>query len=123
LITTKYRIRSRYVLGLNSLNYNNPVVIISSISLFIVFRNLKLQSKIVNWLASSALAIFLIHSALPYGKLFQYLHSNYGNKWYSGIIYFFVVCIVFIISILIDKVRMLITNPIERKISKVNINK
>jgi hypothetical protein len=123
LICTKYGIKSSYVLGVNSLNYNNPLVIISSISLFIIFKNIKLQSNIINWMAESALAIFLIHVELPYGRFFQYLNRHYGNRWYIGIIYFFMVCFVFIVSIIIDKIRMLITDPIEKKLNEINIEK
>jgi hypothetical protein len=123
VITYKYGIRARYVLAFNSLNYNSPLVIISSISLFMLFRNINIQNKIINWMATSALSIFLIHAGLPYGKLFQYLNQNYGNRWYSGIIYFSTVCLVFTISILIDKIRMFITNPIEKGLTKINIEK
>jgi hypothetical protein len=123
LICTKYGIKGCYVLGLNSLNYNSPLVIISSLSLFVIFKNIKLQSSIVNWMAKSSLAIFLIHGALPYGKFFQYLNQCYGNRWYIGIIYFFIVCLVFIVSILVDKIRMFITNPIEGKLNEINIEK
>jgi hypothetical protein len=121
IVTYKCGIKGRYVLFLNSLNYNNPLIIISSVSLFIVFSKIKMQSKIINWLASSALAIYLIHGALPYGKLFQYLYQNYGNRWYSGIIYFFAVSLVFIGSIIIDKMRMFITNPIEKKLKQIDV--
>lgn len=123
LVTHKFGIRGIYVLGLNSLNYNSPLVLISSIALFMCFKNIQIKNKTINWFASSALAIYLIHGGLPYGKLFQYLGAHYGNQWFSGIIYFTIASIVFIVCIMIDKIRMLVTNPIEKQLGKIPVEK
>jgi len=74
-------------------------------------------------LASSALAVFLIHGGLPYGKFFQYLSKHYGNQWFTGIVYFITALIIFIVCILLDKIRMLVTVPIEKQLCKIPVEK
>lgn len=41
--------------------YNSPFLLILSISIFCLFRNLSFKNNIINYLASSSLAIYLIH--------------------------------------------------------------
>ena len=43
-------------------SYVNPMVIISALSLLLFFNGLKIKSKLVNWLAASSFAIFLLHT-------------------------------------------------------------
>jgi hypothetical protein len=113
LLDTKLKINDWYVLKLNSLDYNNPLIVLSSISLFLVFKKIKFQSKKINWLAKSSLAIFIIHTSIPYGNIFQYLNNKYGLHWYIGLLYFITVVTIFFGCLFIDKIRMLITDPIE----------
>ncbi|WP_157784290.1 acyltransferase family protein [Treponema primitia] len=123
LLVSKLEINDWYVLKLNSLNYNNPLILLSSISLFLVFRKFKVMNKKINWLAKSALAVFIIHTSIPYGNIFQYLNSKFGLNWYKWLLYFLAVIVVFFMCLLIDKIRMLITNPIENILSKINVAK
>lgn len=41
--------------------YNNPLVVISSIIFFCIFLTFNFKSRIINWLATSTLSIYLIH--------------------------------------------------------------
>ena len=41
--------------------YNSPFLLIVSISIFCLFRNLSFKNRLINYLASSSLAIYLIH--------------------------------------------------------------
>lgn len=50
-----------FVDGIHTYAYNSPLVLLSSISLFMLFTTFRIQSKIVNTLASSAFAVYLIH--------------------------------------------------------------
>ena len=43
------------------LDYNHPVMVLSSVFFFLAFTRLDFQSKTVNWMAASAFAIYLIH--------------------------------------------------------------
>lgn len=41
--------------------YNSPVLIFNAILLFLLFGRLHLRSRIVNWLASSVFAVYILH--------------------------------------------------------------
>lgn len=43
--------------------YNSPVVILASVSLFICFNSMRIQSGAINYVAQSAFAVYLIHKA------------------------------------------------------------
>jgi peptidoglycan/LPS O-acetylase OafA/YrhL len=125
LLTSKLGIKGVYVLGLSSLNYNSPLVVISSVALFMFFRNVKIQSKIINWLSASSLSIFLIHLNPSvysyYQKLFRNINFEYGQKWYVGGIYIVCVFAIMLCCILVDKIRIIVTNPVEKLLLKVKI--
>lgn len=92
-----------------SFNYLNPFVILSAISFMLFFTKLNLKSKAVNWIASSCLAVYLIHAndaLLPIyaGKVFQIASTN-GTPVLSIAIF---IIIVYMASILIDKLRILL---------------
>ncbi len=94
-----------------SLNYayNNPLVILSSIALFLTFATMRPRhSAFVNWIASSVFMVYLLHKA-PYCWLklnlalrtFEATHSRAEFLlWASGLF-----VLIFIVSILVDGVR------------------
>lgn len=97
--------------------YTNPLVILLSISLLLLFSKLKpFYNHMVNWIASSCFAVYLLHAnelvLRPiYGKTIYELYCNF-----SGIIFiiylFFFLSFTFVISILLDKVRLWLWNHI-----------
>jgi hypothetical protein len=99
--------------------YTSPFIIFESILLLLAFSKMKFKNNVINWIASSCLAVYLLHS----NELF--LRPFYGKiirNWYfnDNTIYFFIhtigfITILFVISILIDKVRIYIWNRINRK--------
>jgi surface polysaccharide O-acyltransferase-like enzyme len=107
--------------------YNSPLVIISSIAFFLFFRTLNIKSKLINWLASSALAIYLIseNPAIKY-HIYTYINET-GKQVTNGFLligYLIISAIgIMIICILIDKIRILVMNPVERMLGKINIEK
>ncbi|NDV78425.1 acyltransferase family protein [Dysgonomonas sp. 511] len=109
-----------------ALSYNNPFIIVAAISFFLFFRKFRFSSKTVNWAASSCLPIYLIHEN---SHISQYIHQLTGrlapvieSEWLYVIFLFFLAAFIVITCILIDKVRMLITDPIERLIAKMNLD-
>ena len=96
-------------------SYSNPIVIFSSFCLFAPFTLISFRSKIVNWFASSTLAVFIMHCEgflLVYLKgLDRSLYSQYNYLEYCVII-LGVQIIVFIVCVLYDKLRQIITTPI-----------
>lgn len=95
--------------------YLNPLVIIESMFLFQFFRKIDLRkSYIINFLAASAFAAFLLHCHPFVGKYFNNIcrelhHYNFAILYVMGFI-----TVVFILSVLIDKVRGLLWHMLLR---------
>ena len=107
---------------LKCFSYNNPFVVFSAISFFLIFRSFSFKSKIINWLAASSLSIYLIHTGLrcwlfPFVEQMQ---NSILNGWLLALSLFLLSLCVMIVCILIDKLRIFITNPIERVVLKIN---
>lgn len=89
------------------LNYMSPGVIVASASLFMFFLGFKWKNRYVNWIASSCFAVYLLHSHPLIGR---YFHLS-GEYIWKNSIQFPVISIlaflaaVFIIAILLDKIR------------------
>jgi hypothetical protein len=105
--------------------YNSPLMIISSIAFVLFFRSIKVQNKQINWCAQSVLAVYLLHeNGFVGSRLYPYI--NKLGQHYAGhecvlVIYFvFLAITVMIVGILIDKIRQVITNPIEKNINRIN---
>lgn len=106
--------------------YSCPLVIIATMHFVLFFTKLKpFSSKVINWIAVSAFAIYLTHSSSFIGI--------YYDKWILGwfnteprftfIIYTAALIVaVFVASILVDKVRLALWNlmlrPFENKENK-----
>ena len=66
----------RYILA-----YTNPLVIISSVSFLMMFGQMSFQSKSVNYIAKSTLAVLLGHSSIffLYTDQFNYIYKNFSG--------------------------------------------
>lgn len=97
---------------LRSFTYNNPFIIVMAVSLFCFIMSYDFKSKIINWLASSCLAVYMVQeSIVPYHWLTDIAIDVVSPLvrivlWlsYSTVFYFLI--------LLLDKVRMVCTNPI-----------
>lgn len=88
--------------------YINPLVIIESLALLLFFGKFKFQSKVINWIATSAFTVYLFHmypTVLAYFKecaIQIYSHtSGISTLLYMGVF----VLAVFVISVLLDQIR------------------
>lgn len=89
--------------------YNAPFVIMASVSFFLIFAVMRpFHSKAVNWVASSAFMVYLLHKPpFIWNKLRGYLKMFYDDYSYPV----FLLCVaglfvgVFAVSILVDKMR------------------
>lgn len=89
-------------------NYGNPLVILSSVSLLLYFSRLKFHNNIVNVIAASSLAVYLFHCneyVFPYYRML--MKSLISGSNYGFILALFAILGIFILSVLIDRVRML----------------
>ncbi len=92
--------------------YNNPLVIVESLGLFVAFATMRFSSRGINWVASSAFAVYLIHmhfSVYPYilrPWLIHIYHSN--GPLEASLLATALGIAVFIVCILVDKPRAML---------------
>lgn len=104
-------------------DYSNPIVVIESFCLFFVFSLKPFYNNVVNWVAASTLAVYIIHVTHPMPTLFRrvdmFLLTNLPYILYI-LAYFGICVIVFICCIFYDKCRARLTNPfMERMYSQL----
>lgn len=96
--------------------YSNPLVIISSIYLLLCFSKIKMQSRFVNKIAMSCFAVYLLHSnpnitdkfyISPIKNIFE---NTSGTL--SILCLFLFLLAVYILSILIDQIRLFCWNKV-----------
>ena len=104
--------------------YNNPLLILASISFFIFFLRFSFKNAFVNWIASSSLAIYLMPE-FPHREFFSSIILQYENIYMGGIILLFLTITYalskVIIALFFDKIRIyLFEYPLFKFINKVN---
>lgn len=98
-----------FILGYS---YASPFVILQAVFLFLFFSKINVQSKFINWSAASCLAIFLIHMhpAIKDIGYYGFTKSLYERPFIEHItILIILISTVFFGSILIDKLRIVIS--------------
>ena len=100
---------------------DNPLAIIASILLVITFSKLKFQNRLVNWLAASCFAVYLIHYSpyvYPYLiQLVQYVYAQYDGVTYT-VILLLLLCGIYIGCTLIDQIRIFSWNILQKIVYK-----
>lgn len=106
------KVMNDLVLGLS---YSSPLVILQAVSLFLVFARMNFHNKFVNWCSASCLSIFLIHMhpSIKYIGYYSFTESLYSKPllYHMGTL-IILIAIVFWGSILIDRIRIYISNVI-----------
>lgn len=99
-------------------SYVSPLVIAESMFLILAFSKLTIQNKAINWIASSCFAVYLLHCApgvlSHYTSFIKELNWTYPMPLFLIYTAIFII-IVFELSILIDKLRILLWNRIAVK--------
>jgi surface polysaccharide O-acyltransferase-like enzyme len=106
--------------------FGNPYSILSvsaAIFMFLVFKDINFNSKIVNWISSSVLGIYLIHDNELFvnGWLWSTLFHNADtiNSKYLFIYAIVEVILVFVVCLIIDKLRIyILEKPIKKWLDK-----
>ncbi len=116
IVTVAYFLLKRYFnIGGLLWFYNSPTTIIAAMFLLLFFSKLSFHSKLVNWLAISALAVYLTHSNTPLGKYYDWYILNWHDTLprLSFLLYTAsFIAVVFFGSILIDKLRVALWNQL-----------
>ena len=91
--------------------YSNPLIIIGAVYLFLFFSKMKIRySKIINWFGASSFAVYLFHGeatvrSLYFSPQIKYVFENFTGKTCLGIIFIYL-CIIYLISVLVDQIRI-----------------
>lgn len=98
------------------LHYDCPLVVIASVLLFLAFTRLNFKSKFVNYCATSAFSVYLIH-VNPYlwGGYKEAIRMIYdfGGELMGVVAIFFALVIFLFLCIAIDKIRIWLT-PLDK---------
>ena len=97
----------------------NPLVVISSVFFLLFFSKMNFQSKAINYLSRSAFAVYLFHlNTKIWDGFLETCYTTFTfHNGVSGIL--LVLCfllIVYIVSVLIDQIRLLCWKPIGRRL-------
>ena len=111
-----------HVIGIKwSWDYSNPIVVISAVCSFIPFLYKTFHNKVINWIASGTLAVYIIHITYYIKSFLQRLDCNLletnGYPIYL-IIISGVIIIVFTVSILYGIMCNFISNRFVKEINK-----
>lgn len=92
----------------HKLNYNNIFLIIQSISLFLLFSTFNIKNKLISYISSSTLAVYIIHEN-PFMRQNIYRFFGFNNTYnYASIKIFLdiiiLVFLIFSVSVLVDKI-------------------
>lgn len=95
--------------------YNSPILILMSVLFFLIFTTFDFKSKAINWIAGSVFAVYCIHEAQYFfrAEWYNFFEQQYLTNGGTFPLVWIGVCLaLFVICILIDKVREFITRPI-----------
>ncbi len=100
-------------------SYSSPLIIVASVYLFLAFSKLSFQNKLINSIAASCFAIYLVHC---FPVFFKNIYLAKINEWFTNlnILPFFlftalwIFCIA-IFAVLIDKCRLYVWTLIKSK--------
>lgn len=104
--------------------YDNPLVVFQAIALLLFFKNWSFQSSFVNYVATSSLAIYLLHThpSLMSSFFVAPISSAFHNYSYPLFLLFvFGIALSYVITaIIIDKIGVAIYNNITKKLDTKN---
>ena len=97
--------------------YSNPIVILGALFLLLYFSKMKIPyNKTINWLGASSFAVYLFHSETTMRNQFfcPHIQSIFDSCFGVGCVglIFLYLCVIYIVSVLIDQLRLLSWNRI-----------
>jgi len=97
------------------LSYSSPFLIVSASILLLCFTRINIQNRIINWIASSSLAVFIFHVSTPIIHILANYDVNIfmNNSFGVYIMYISIAIIIcFFLAVLLDKIRYFLFKPI-----------
>lgn len=101
--------------------YSNPLNILSALLLLLCFSKISFKSKVVNQIAMSCFAVYLLHcNPFMYSYYLDSIRCISSSNVLFKILYILLcICIWFIISILLDRLRSLIWKLLPHTINAI----
>lgn len=100
--------------------YDQPLIIVASMSLIIYFSKLSFRSRIVNWIAASSFAVFLLHTnpnlcEQIFVPIVKTLYNSYSGIRCIIAIFVFLIA-VYMVAILMDQPRKIMWSKIKKRL-------
>ena len=101
--------------GYRFFSYASPTIIVASVYFFLFFTKVSFKCQIINWIAASAFAVYLLDCEGHFWRF--YLSTNY-SWWINGEAHVYLIktlifdFVVFFIAIFLDKIRIPVWNKI-----------
>lgn len=116
LITVFSSLLINFRTGITGYAYTNPLIIIASVYCFLFFAKTNIKTnKIINFLATSSFAVLLVHTNYSFISLFIMINKGIYDLFYglkAPLMMFFFMIIIYIISVMIDQIRIYVWNLI-----------
>lgn len=113
----------KYNITSSPYGYLNPIVIVQTMYLFLFFTKIRIENNIINWIASSSFAVYLFHYSYFTRDIFHHYCEIIEKSYKISLPY--IICyliVIFIISVLVDKIRIVIFKQLSRINFKTNEN-
>lgn len=91
----------------------SPLILLSSVSIFLLFKSISIKSVVVNSIAKSVLGIYLLDNLYRIVDEKVVHLSHYSSSELAIVMLLFEVCICFAICLVVDKLRTVILKGIE----------
>ena len=101
--------------------YSSLFVVAASASLMMMFSRFNFESRTINWLSTSAFAIYLVHQAPVADHIYKTFFNSAYHSMHGGLYILFAVVAALVIGfacILLDRVRIALWNVILRLTNK-----
>jgi len=96
-------------------NYNNPIIIIVAACILLFFKQIKIQSKVINELAKGVFTCFLFHTTiLPFFKIEQMVNSSLLFLVVNQVI---MVLVIYLVSYIMYRVYIILSEPFVKMIA------
>jgi len=105
--------------------YIDPLIIVSSLSLLLLFSKLRLESKAVNWAAASCLSLYLITENINVRQYYlDSAHSVYttGGYFMSLLLVILFILAVSIACIMIDQLRKFVWSKVSKLLPDITFD-
>lgn len=118
--------REAYYVPKILVSYVNPFIVLTSLYLLLGFVKMQFNSRLINWIAASSFAVYLLHcNIFFYEKYFKEpiisLYTTY-NGFVCLLMIFVFLLFVFVLSVIMDQMRILCWTFFENKVIPYMVN-